>query len=67
MKYATLVAVLATTASAELTICTQAEECDTGACCGWAYDVEVIEQVCSDADGVTPDLQELIDEGYSDA
>ena len=67
MKYATLVALLATTASAELTICESADDCDTGACCGYAFDVEVIEQVCSDADNATPDLAELIEEGYEDA
>ena len=64
MKYATLVALLATTASAELTICTTADECEDGACCGWAFDVEVIEQVCSNADGSAPDMTELVDDGY---
>ena len=67
MKYATLVALLATTASAEVEICFSVDECPAeGACCGWAYDVEVIEQICSDGDGATPDLTELVEEGYSD-
>ena len=46
MKYATIVALLATTASAELVICSSADECDEGACCGYAYDEELIERVC---------------------
>ena len=59
MKYATIVALLATTASAELVICSSADECDEGACCGYASDVELIERVCSDAEEATPDLAEL--------
>ena len=65
MKYATIVALLATTASAELIICESADECDEGACCGYAYDEELIERVCSEADEVSPDVQELEDEGYT--
>ena len=68
MKYATIVALLVTTASA-LVNCESEDDCDSKtACCGYAYEGdEMIGQVCSEEDEEDPDLTELAEQGFEAA